>query len=105
MTQESDIKKDLVNQLEKNGVHGSHYLDLVDDYISLWAIKNKLIEDIKERGVSVPYQNGPNQGGCKKNDSIPELNKTNGQMLKMLAELGLRAYKIKPEDDGDGEDM
>ena len=105
MTQESDIKKDLVNQLEKNGVHGNHYLDMVNDYMSLWDIKNQLIEDIRERGVSVMYQNGASQSGFKKNDSIPELNKTNGQMLKILNELGLRATSSPMADDKDDGEM
>ena len=103
MTQESEIKKDLINQLEKNGVHGNHYLDMINDYMCLWAIKNKLIEDINERGVSVMYQNGPSQTGYKKNDSISELNKTNGQMLKILNELGLRATSTPADDKDDGE--
>jgi len=72
---ESDIKKDLVNQLEKNGVHGNHYLDLIDDYMSMWGIKNELIKDIRERGVQVEWNNGGGQAGVKKNDSIAELNK------------------------------
>lgn len=103
MAKKSDIKRDLVNQLEGNGVYGSHYIDLINDYLCLWDIKNKLIEDITERGVSVPYQNGPNQSGHKKNDSIGELNKTSGQMLRILNELGLRGCDIKPPDDFDEE--
>lgn len=103
MNKEAEIKKDLVNQLERNRVYGNHYLDLVNDYMSLWDIKNQLIQDIKKRGVSVPYQNGPNQSGHKRNDSIAELNKTNGQMLKILNELGLRASDIGPADDDVGE--
>ena len=103
MAKEADIKKDLVNQLERNGVFGNHYLDLINDYMCLWDIKNQLIQDIKSRGVSVPYQNGPNQSGFKKNDSIGELNKTSGQMLKILNELGLRASDIDPPDDFDEE--
>lgn len=103
MAKKTDIKKDLINQLERNGVYGNHYLDLINDYMCLWDIKNKLIRDIKKRGVSVAYQNGPNQFGFKKNDSIGELNKTNGQMLKILNELGLRASNIEPADDGDEE--
>ena len=85
----NEIKKDLLKQLESNGIFGKHYEDLIDDYISLWDIKNRLIEDIKIRGVSVEWNNGK-QVGMKKNDSIPELNKTSAQMLKILSELGLK---------------
>ena len=102
-SKKSKIKQDLIDQLERQGVYGSHYLDLINDYISLWDIKNKLIQDIKKRGVSVRYQNGPGQWGYKKNDSIAELNKTNGQMLKILSELGLKAAKMEPGLDPDEE--
>lgn len=96
----SDIKKDLIDQLERNGVYGMHYLDLINDYMSMWEIKNKLIKDIKERGVTIEYQNGANQWGYKKNDSISELNKTNAQMLKILNELGLKpCADDEPDDD------
>jgi|SRR5690606_13136258 len=99
----SEIKKDLIDQLERKGVYGRHYLDLVNDYMALWDIKNELIKDIKERGVSIKWQNGPKQWGYKKNDSIAELNKTNAQMLKILSELGLKAEPLEEIDDGDEE--
>lgn len=98
------IEQDLLDQLERNGTYGGHYLDLVRVYLALWDIKNELIKDIKERGVAVKYQNGPNQWGHKKNESISELNKTNAQMLKILRELGLKP-RDKAGDEPDGEEM
>ena len=91
MAKKADIKKGLIDQLERNGVFGSHYLDMIDDYMSLWDIKNKLIKDIRLRGVSVEWNNGGGQHGFKKNDSVGELAKINAQMLKVLNELGLKA--------------
>lgn len=105
MAKRADIKKDLIDQLERNGVLGSHFLDLVEDYMSLWDIKNDLIKDIECRGVSIAWSNGGGQGGFKKNDSISELNKTNAQMLKLLNELGLKAVKVKPTGGEDDEEM
>lgn len=102
MAKKTDIKNDLLTQLENKGVYGKHYLDLINDYMALWDIKNQLIKDIKARGVSVRYDHGGGQGGYKKNDSITELNKTNGQMLRILNELGLKGASIEPVDD-DGE--
>lgn len=91
-----EIKKDLLNQLKENETYGKHYEDLINDYMALWDIKNRLIEDIKINGVSIEWNNGK-QAGKKKNDSIPELNKTSAQMLKILAELGL---KPSPKENG-----
>lgn len=89
------IKKDLIEQLNKKGATQQFYISLVDDYLSLWDMKNALIEDIELRGVSIEWNNGGGQQGRKKNDSIAELNKTNAQMLKILSELGLRGADIK----------
>jgi phage terminase small subunit len=99
----NDIKNDLLDQLERKGIYGNHYLDLINDYMALWEIKNKLIKDIKARGVSVFWCNGGGQEGYKKNDSIAELNKTNAQMLKILNELGLKATSSGSVDDPDEE--
>lgn len=71
-------------------------MDPVDDYLAMWDVKNMLIEDIQERGVTVPGARGE-----KKNDSIGELNKTNAQMLKILSELGLETSEIKIEGEDD----
>lgn len=95
----TQIKQELIDQLERQGIYGQHYLDLINDYMALWEVKNALIKDIKERGVSVKYQNGANQWGHKKNDSVSELVKVNGQMLKILNELGLKATNFEADDD------
>lgn len=96
-----DIKKDLLDQLDRNGIYGKQFKDLVEDYMSLWIIKTMLIKDIDERGVSVKYNHGGGQSGYKKNDSIAELNKTNAQMLKLLNELGIKATVADSGDDDD----
>lgn len=97
------IESDLKRQLEESGATHAHYVDLINDYLSLWDVKNQLIEDIRERGVVIEWTNGK-QVSQKKNDSISELNKTNAQMLKLLSELGLKATEIVKEDDS-GDDV
>lgn len=94
-----DIKKDLLDQLDRNGIYGKQFKDLVNDYMSLWIVKSLLIDDIKSRGVSIKWNNGGGQSGFKKNDSIAELNKTNAQMLKLLNELGIKATVADSGDD------
>lgn len=93
------IKKELLSQLDELGISGKHFEDLVEDYMSLWDTKNELIFDIEDKGVSVFYQNGANQWGYKKNDSVAELNRVNAQMLKIIA--SLRLQPEAKEDDGD----
>ena len=43
------IRKDLTDQLERNGTVGKYYFDLVEDYMDLWLTKVALVEDIQER--------------------------------------------------------
>ena len=95
------IRKDLLDQLDRNGIYGKQFKDLVGDYMSLWIVKNLLIDDIKSRGVSIKWNNGGGQSGYKKNDSVGELNKTNAQMLKLLNELGIKATVADSGDDDD----
>jgi len=94
------IKKDLMGQLALRKLDlQSYYVSLVDDYVSLWNVKNKLVADIEQRGVSVRYDNGGGQHGYKKNDSVGELTRINKQMLSLLSELGLRAANIEAEEE------
>lgn len=86
-----EIEKGILEQLENKGVKGEHFYDLVKDYMALWDMKNDLIQDIKERGVSIEWSNGATQGGFKKNESISEMHRTSTQMLKILQELNIKA--------------
>ena len=100
----TEIKQDLLDQLERNGTVGKYYIDLVNDYMSLWETKKKLIADIKERGVSIKWETYNKDGevvqsGHKKNESVDQLVKVNQQMLKLLDALG-----IKPSQGGDPDD-
>lgn len=98
---QKNIEASLRKQAKEIGLVQAHYSDLINDYMSLWDVKNKLIEDINIRGVSVQGMHGK-----KKNDSVSELNKTNAQMLKLLNELGLDAAKFaKVENGDDGDDV
>lgn len=97
-----EIKSDLLDQLERSGVFGKYYIDLVDDYLNLWQAKTMLIADIDERGVVAVYNNGGGQSGYKKNDSVDQLLKVNQQMLKLLDSLGIKPSRQGGDKD-DGE--
>lgn len=86
-----EIESDLRKQLEENGTYGKFFDDMIEDYMAMYVTKTLLIEDIQNRGTTVKYNNGGGQEGYKKNESVDMFNKTNAQMLKLLAELGLKA--------------
>jgi P27 family predicted phage terminase small subunit len=102
MPKREEIKKDLLDQLERNGYYGEQYVDLVEAYMKLWDTFQKLTKDIEKNGVVRKYTNGENQWGYKKNDSVSERNKTVNQMLKILAELNL---KPSPKDNNVPDEM
>ena len=97
------MREDLLNQLKNNGVTGLFYNDLVDVYMKMYSIKNKLILDIEERGVAVEWSNGK-QISVKRNDSLDGLHKTVAQMLNILTKLGLDIPENKNINPGKGED-
>lgn len=95
------IREELLSHLEKKNAKTETNIDLVNDYMSLWEIKNKLIADIEKRGVQVETFNSSGNTVYKKNDSVTELLKTNSQMLKILSDLGLTASMSESNDDDD----
>ena len=89
----SKIEKDLKSQLKERTVVGSHYDDLIQDYLSLWDLKCDLVEDIQIEGIKIMGMHGP-----KSNPAINDLHKTNDRMLKILDAIGLKASPISDED-------
>ena len=93
-----EIRGQLLDRLDQEGTLGQFHLDLVEDYMALWDTKNALIEDVRRRGAVVPYTSNTGQVNEKKNESVGELLKVNGQMLKILESLGVKPGTA-PDDD------
>lgn len=96
-----EIKEDLINQLSQKGLLDKYYLDLVDDYMNLWDIKNMLNKDIKSRGVVVEQPSIKGMIVKKKNESCDQLLKTNKQMTSLLEYLNINPKEniLGDEDD------
>ena len=93
------IKTSLEEQLERSGNDSSYFLDLVDDYMKMYVIKELANADIMENGTTVEWRNSENQFGRKKNDAVDQVLKTNAQMLKLLDMLGIKPETGAMEDD------
>jgi len=104
VSKKDKIKEDLLDQLERNGICGDHYLDLIDDYMNLWEIKNKLIKDSKAHPFT-EWRNSETSFGRKKNDSIDQAVKVHKQMMDILNFLGLKPPKDGGEVDDDDMEM
>jgi hypothetical protein len=95
-TKKTRIKQDLLDQLERNNIYGEHYLDLINDYMAMWEIKNKLIKDSKKNPYT-EWKNSETSFGRKKNDSIDQALKVNQQMIKILEFLKIKPSKMDGE--------
>ena len=95
------IRNDLISQLEAKGQNTSYNRDLVNDYIVMLKTRDKLQNDIDERGTLLEYNNGGGQKGWKKNDSIDQYNKICDRMVKHLYFLGIKPSETVTGDDDD----
>lgn len=95
-----ELRQDLLDQLRAANMDTAVNRDLVEDYISLWVIKQWVIIDIRTRGPVITYNNGGGQSGTKENPSIAYQLKLSSQMLKILKQLGLSGENVA----GDGLD-
>lgn len=94
-----EIKRDLLDQLDENGMIGKFYEDLIEDYIEFVKLKNELQEDITKKGIRYKAMTGNGIMSDKANESVQNLVKVNAQMLKMLADLDLKQPKAVVDDD------
>ncbi|EJR06582.1 hypothetical protein II5_02405 [Bacillus cereus MSX-A1] len=100
LSKKAQIKQDLLQQLENVNLNGMHYVDLVDDYITLFDTKNKLAREIKKNGPMIEWQNSESQKGMKANPATKEFRETNKRMTDLLKVLGLK----EPVYDGSNDD-
>ena len=83
------IKNSLGKQLAMMSASKDHYVDLINDYMGMWDVKNALFADIKLRGVTYKDVSSVGIEMQKNNPSVKELVTVNKQMLSVLKELGL----------------
>ena len=81
------VRDSILAALVAKGMDSSYFLDLVEDYMDLWDIKRKLRVDLQQRGPVVEWQNGANQKGLRKNDSVVEYPKISKRMTDILRQL------------------
>ena len=83
------IRESLENQLRALEASVPHFQDMIDTYITLWAINKRLEFDNAEKGIR--YDENMSTGKKKSviNPAIKELENTTKQMLSILKEMNL----------------
>lgn len=84
------ITNSLMEQLELQNKTSDFYKDLVNDYVNYWALKKKLIADIRKKGIRYETVNGNGIKVEKPNESVTNLPKITAAMLKILNDLNLK---------------
>lgn len=98
------IREDLLNQLIEQNKFGKHFESLVEDYINFEKLKRKMQKDIDDNGLRIKVMTGNGFKTEKKNDSVLDILKVNGQQLKILQDLDLKAPSQTPKE-GVGDDL
>lgn len=96
-----DIKNDLLKQLQLQNKTGNHYLDLVEQYMRYYVIKEELDSDIREKGIRYMCMNGNGIEVERPNESVDRLLKITPTMTKLLDSLGLKEPIVQQQSDGD----
>ena len=95
------IKEDLKNQLIAQNKFGKQFDDMIEDYLYFVELKEKLQNDLNINGFRYKTTGGNGFTTYKPNESYERLLKTNGQMLKILQDLELKAPDEGGEEEGD----
>ena len=98
------IREDLKTQLLNQNKIGKQFDDMVEDYIFLVKLKEKLQYDIALKGIRYAGMTGNGYITSKPNESVVNLLKVNAQMLKILQDLELKAPEDGPKE-GEGDDL
>lgn len=93
------IEESLLEQLQTKGADIEHFIDLVRDYMSLWDVKNDLLQDIKKRGVMYKDFSSVGVEMMKNNPFVRELVGINRQMLAILKDLEINTKTVAVFDD------
>ena len=95
------IEKDLREQVKARGADIELYRDLIQDYLSLWDLKESLKQDIIDNGLRCEYSTAT--GTVERdNPSAKQLPIVNRQMLATLRELGISTGEILNDGSGGG---
>lgn len=93
-----NVRDSLTEQLVRKGADVAAFRSLIDDYMRLWDTKERLLKDIKTRGIFFDDYSAAGKKMQKQNPSTKEAVLVNAQMLKILDQLGITTEKVIADD-------
>ncbi|OUC52447.1 hypothetical protein B7939_00540 [Eggerthia catenaformis] len=93
------IRESIINELEKQNKTTKYHLDLAEDYMKYYDMKEKLFDDIKENGPRITTAGTGGAEITKDNKSYNLITKTTDTMLKILKSLNIENNIVEMSDE------
>lgn len=100
-----DIEKSLKDQLSAKGADIDLFNDQIQDYMTMWDLKEMLKDDIQENGLRLNYTTANGGFAEKDNPSVKQIPLINKQMLMLLKQLDISTDKVVKEGDKLSDDL
>lgn len=95
----ANLRKSLIEQLEKKGANVECFEDMVNSYIFYTQQERKMQADIRKKGLSYKATSATGKEYIKDNPSIKNAIMYNKQRLSILEKMGLSINTIEAECD------
>ena len=93
-TLRKEVEKSLKEQLSARGADIDLFMDQINDYMTMWDLKEMLKDDIKENGLRLEYSTANGGSAEKDNPSVKQIPLINKQMLMLLKQLDISTDKV-----------
>ena len=90
MTTEEKVRKSLIDQLEAQNKVTDYCVDMVDTYMMHWRLKERLNQDIEDKGIRITVGTGNGHDKTIANPSVTDLKNETLVMLQILKSLDLQ---------------
>ena len=81
------VKTSLIEQLRAKGADIDIFTDQINDYMTMWDLKESLKADIEKNGLRMMYSTANGGRAEKDNPSVKQLPAVNKQMLMLLKQM------------------
>lgn len=94
-----------MEQLKAKGADIEVFTDQINDYMSMWDLKEKLKDDIVKNGLRLYYETANGGKAEKDNPSVKQLPAVNKQMLMLLKQMDISTDKAIKDGGGSGDEL
>lgn len=92
-------------QLEAKDADIDMFNDQINDYMTMWDLKEQLKDDIKEHGLRMKYLTANGGYAEKDNPSVKQLPLINKQMLMLIKQLDISTDKVVKDGEKADDDL